>query len=170
VTESGKAPRPDRATGAPPSPQGTIAAGAPGSASAIDKEDGFITLRVQKFPTTVNVKWSRAEAKEGANAPLPTAGTDLENGYKFEFDMDVTVDIPDADPQSASPPRLKNLGYVQFPSDPDNIRAFQHDYKPQFGSIVEDGTLNTATVNAIQTTHDACAPLLKAGSQIVVKR
>ncbi len=177
ITQSGKAPQPDRATGAPPTPKGTTAAGTPGSAPANDKEDGYVTFRVKQLPTTVNLKWSRAKATEGANAPLPQDFSAQDpvkeketNGYKYEFEMDVTIDIPDADQQAAAPSRLKNLGYVQFPNDADNIRDFQHDYKSRFSDIVEDGTLNQPTVNAIQTAHDSADPVLKAGSQIVVKR
>lgn len=123
ITELGKSPRIERATGAPVAPASAPA----GSASTVDKEGGYINLQVMKLPTTVNLKWSRPKAKETANSPLPKIGTDLENGYKFEFEMDVNVDIPDTDPQAASMKRLKNLGYVHFPKDADNIKAFQQD-------------------------------------------
>jgi hypothetical protein len=92
------------------------------------------------------------------------------NGYKYEYEMDVKIDIPDADPQAASLLRLKNLGYSKFPNDADNIRAFQKDYKAKFTSIVEDGTLNQPTIDAIKTTHDATDPVLKESSDIEVKR
>jgi hypothetical protein len=173
ITESGQKPRPDRATGAPPSPVGTTAGSPPGSSSAGSKDDALITLRVTKLPTTVNVKWSRPKALDGTKATPPEVFTDKENeenGYKYEFNMDVAIDIPDADDRAASPPRLKNLGYAEFAADADNIRAFQKDYKARFGDIVEDGTLNPPTIEAIKTTHTNVDPVLKAGSQIVVKR
>jgi hypothetical protein len=173
VTEVGKDPRPDRASGAPPTPAGNTAALSPGSASGGDKEDAVITLRVQKLPTTVNLKWSRPKAGEGPNSPPPEVFKDKEkeqNGYKYEFEMDVTVDIPKDDDQVAAPARMKNLGYIQFFQAPDNIRAFQRDYKSRFAEIVEDGTLNPPTVEATKTAHENTDPVTKAGSQIAVKR
>jgi len=173
ITEQGQKPRPDRASGAPPSPPGTAPGSPPGSSSAGSKDDAIITFRVQRLPATVNVIWSRPKAGEGPKSPLPQVFADKENeenGYKYEFDMNVTIDIPEADSQAASPPRLKNLGYVQFPNDADNVRTFQNDSKARFGDIVEDGTLNPPTIEAIKTTHANCDPVLKPGSQIVVKR
>lgn len=165
ITETGKEPQPARATGAPASP--------PPSSGVVETQDALITVRVLKLPATVNLKWSRPKAGEGARSPLPQVFTDRENevnGYKYEFDMDVTIDIPDADSEAASKLRLKNLAYVEFPADPDNIRAFQKDYKPRFAEIVEDGTLNQPTIDAIKTTHESADPVFKAGSQIAVKR
>jgi hypothetical protein len=173
ITEAGKEPRAERATGSPPSPAGNTPASAPGSPSGGNKEDAVVTLRVQKLPATVNLKWSRPKAAEGTNAPLPQVFSDTEreaNGYKYEFEMDLAIDIPDADAQAASPVRMKNLGYVHFPQPSDNIRAFQRDYKSRFADIVEDGTLNPPTVEATKTTHESTDPVTKAGSQIAVKR
>lgn len=165
ITESGKEPQPARATGAPPSKGSTPA--------AVDKEDAYVTVRVATLPATINLKWSRAKSGDSTSSPPPQVFKDNqkeENGYKYEFEMDVTIDIPDADAQSASMLRLKNLGYVQFPAAADNIRAFQKDYKPRFGGIVEDGTLNQPTIDADKTTHDSADPVLKAGSDIALKR
>lgn len=149
VTQQGKEPRPDRASGSTPNP-------APGSTPEGDPtQDAFITIRDLKVPTIVNVKWSRPAAEDGPGSPLPKA-TD-----PFEFEMDVVVDIPEADPEQASLTRLKNLGYVQGPKQVDDIRAFQRDYKPRFADIEIDGTLNPATQNAIKTVHDGCDPVLK---------
>jgi hypothetical protein len=173
ITESGQKPRPDRATGSAPSPVGTTAGSPPGSSSAGNKDDAQITLRVTKLPTTVNVKWSRPKALDGTKATPAEVFADNENeanGYKYEFNMDVAIDIPDADDGAASPPRLKNLGYAEFPSEGDNVRAFQKDYKARFSNIVEDGTLNPGTVEAIKTTHTNVDPVLKASSQIALKR
>ena len=189
ITEAGKKPRPDRATGAPPTPLGTTPAGAPGSSPTNGKEDAIITVRVAKLPTTINVKWSRPKAGEGPGAAAPEDFSDkegiadkdkkdkqkLKNGYKYEFEMDVIIDIPDADAQAAASSRLKNLGYVNFPKLPDtkaapDIKAFQKHYKARFGNIVEDGTLNQPTIDAIKTTHDSSDPVLKAGSETAVKR
>lgn len=174
ITQQGQAPQPSRASGAPPGPPP-----APGSPPpAAGKEDAYVTFQVQQLPATVNLKWSRAKSTEKTNAPPPQVwkdkqkvgdGYEYENGYKYEFEMDVTIDIP-KDDQTASSPRLKNLGYVQFAQDTDNIKAFQTDYKPRFGNIVVDGTLNAPTVDAIKTTHDNCDPVLKAGNQIVMLR
>jgi hypothetical protein len=171
ITQPGQGPTPNRATGAPPSPLGTTPGSPPGSSSSISKDDAIITLRVQKLPATVNVKWSRAKATENTSSPLPNAN----DPDDFEFQMDVAIDIPDADPSRAAPIRLKNLGYDVNPPIPvpglgDPIRAFQRDYKQRFGDIVEDGTLNQPTTNAITTVHDVADPVLKAGSQIVVLR
>jgi len=170
ITQQGQAPQPKRATGSPP-----------GSASpppAAGRDDGYITFQVQKLPSTVNLKWSRAKSTESTNSPPPQVwqdkqkqgnGYEYENGYKYEFELDVNVDIPQDD-QAASPLRLKNLGYAQFPQDSDNIKAFQTDYQPRFSDIVVDGTLNDPTVKAIKTAHDNCDPVLKAGNQITLKR
>jgi hypothetical protein len=99
----------------------------------------------------------------------------LKNSYKYEFEIDVKIDIPDPDAQAASSARLTNLGYVRFPKLPDttaitDIPSFQKDYKPRFSAIVEDGTLNQPTIDAIKTTHANTDPVLKAGSLVVVKR
>jgi hypothetical protein len=164
ITESGQSPRPERASGAPPG--GT-------TPSSVDKQDAIVTFRVAQVPTTVNVKWSRPKKGEGANSPAPQVFTDTQNEvnrYKYEFEMDVTIDIPEADATAAARPRIKNLGYVEFPGEPDNIRAFQKDYKPRFGAIVEDGTLNDPTVDAARETHASSDPVLKTGHQIPVKR
>ena len=171
VTEQGKDPQPDRATGASPAPLGTTPAGTPGSAPANDKEDGYITVRVQKLPATLNVKWSRPKATETANAPLPNK----DDPDDFEYVMDVAIDIPESDSEATSRTRLKNLGYEVNPPIPvpglgDPIKAFQNDYKSRFGDIVVDGTLNSPTINAVRTAHDAADPVLKAGSNIELKR
>src|SRR5262249_22792088 len=87
VTEEGKTPRADRAYGAPQTPSGTTPAGTPGSAPANDKEDAFIKLRVRKLPTTVNLKWNRAKATEGATAPPPNAS----DPDDFEYEINVAI-------------------------------------------------------------------------------
>jgi hypothetical protein len=171
VTEQGKDSKPDRTSGASPTPLGTTPAGTPGSAPANDKEDAIITVRVQNLPTTINVKWSRPKATEAANAPLP----DAKDPDDFEYEMDVAVDIPDSDPNAATPLRLKNLGYdvkppIPIPGLGDPITAFQNDYKSRFADIVVDGTLNQPTMNAAQAAHDAADPVLKAASDIAVTR
>ena len=164
ITETGQKPKPDRASGAPPS----------GSTPATAlKQDAIVTFRVATIPTTVNVKWSRPKGNEGANSPPPQVFTDTQNEvnrYKYEFEMDVAIDIPDADPDAASLLRLKNLGYVQFPTVADNIKAFQKDYKPRFSGIVEDGTPNQPTIDALREINESADPVLKAGNQIPVKR
>ena len=171
VTEQGGNTKPDRASGAPPTPAGTTPAGTPGSASVTGKDDAVIKVPVQKFPATVNVKWSRPKATEGASAPMPK----VEDKDDFEYEMDVAIDIPDSDPEAASRTRLKNLGYEVNPPIPvpglgDPIRAFQRDYKPQFGDIVVDGALNPPTIDAVKTANDASDPVLRAGSDIAMKR
>jgi hypothetical protein len=171
ITEEGKAPRADRASGLVPNPPpGSTPPGSnppgstppggnpPGSSppgAAPDSQDAFVVLRVTRFPATVNVKWSRPRSGDGPNSPPPRTDE------KFEFEMDVAVDIPEANQEAASLTRLKNLGYVQSPNQSDNIRAFQTDYKPRFSDIQIDGTLNPPTVNAIKTVHDACDPVVK---------
>lgn len=171
ITEPGKKPRGDRATGAPPSPPGTTPASPPGAPASGDKEDAVVTFRVKKAPATVNVKWSRAKAveKQGATPPKP------EDPDDFEYEMDVAIDIADADQKQATLTRLKNLGYDTKPDIPvpgfgNPIQAFQSDYKPKFGDIVTDGTLNDSTIKAAQTAHDAADPVLRAGSDVAVKR
>jgi hypothetical protein len=177
ITESGKDPRPERATGSPPSPAGTTAGSSPGSAAGGNVEEGVVSLRVKALPATVNLKWSRPKKTDSTAPPEVFKDTQKDgnafkyfNGYKYEFEMDVTIDIPDADPQSASKLRLKNLGYVKFPNDADNIRAFQKEYKAKFADIVDDGTLNQPTIDAIKASHDATDPVLKAGSDLAAKR
>jgi len=171
ITETGKKPRADRASGAPPSPLGTTSGSPPGSRAGGNKEDAVITFQVQNVPATANVKWSRPKAAEGPGSPLPK----VEDPDDFEYEMDVAIDIPDADTNQATRTRLKNLGYDVNPPIPvpglgDPIQAFQRDYKPQFGDIVVDGTLNTPTINATKTAHDATDPVLRAGSDIAMKR
>jgi hypothetical protein len=182
ITEQGQEPRPDRATGDAPSPLGTTPGSPPGSSAGGNKDDAIITFRVTKLPATVNVKWSRPKALDSAKPPPPPqVFTDQDdeknpvNAYKYEFNMNVTIDIPEADPQAASRTRMENLGYdvnppVPVPGLGDPISAFQRDYKPQFGDIVENGTLNQPTIDAIKATHENCDPVLKAGSDIAVKR
>src|SRR5581483_2939373 len=174
ITESGQKPRAARATGAPPGPPGTTAGSPPGTMSGGDKEEAIVTLRVQKdkLPATVNLKWSRPKATETSSAPLPDP-KDLED---FEFHMDVTVDVPDADQDAAAKIRLKNLGYDTNPPKPvpglgsDPVKSFQRDYKPQFADIVVDGTLNQPTINDSKTAHDANTPVLRGNSDIQLKR
>jgi hypothetical protein len=179
ITESGKDPQPERATGAPPSPVGTTAGAPVGSDAGGNVEEGVVSIRVKTLPTQVNLKWSRPKKADGTGAALPEVFKDTQkdgngfqyfNGYKYEFEMDVTIDIPDADPQNGSLLRLKNLGYVQSSNNADNIRAFQKDYKSKFSDIVQDGTLNQPTIDAIKVTQDGTAPVLKAGSDTTLKR
>ena len=164
VTEQGKEPRPDRASGIIRNPQpGSTPPGSnpnpgvqpvePGTEPG--KDEAFITVRVLRFPTTVNVKWSRPKSGDGPDSPLP------KKEDKFEFELDVAVDIPEENGEAASLTRLKNLGYVQGATQTDNIRAFQLDYKPRFPDIEVDGTLNPATTRAIKTAHDSCDLVLK---------
>jgi hypothetical protein len=160
VTLPGKDPQPDRASGTAGQPAPLVPpASAPSPANATDggeNLDAYVMIRDQDIPSTLNIKWSRPKAGDGPNTPLPKP-TD-----SFEFEMDVVVDIADDDSEPALITRLKNLGYLQGPVAPaDDIRAFQIEYKARFGDIVVDGTLNTATRNAIKTVHDACDPVLK---------
>ena len=113
-------------------------------------------IRDQDIPDTINVKWSRPKAGDSPKSPLPNP-TD-----KFEFEMDVVVGIAEDDANKAAMTRLRNLGYLQGPVKPaDDIRAFQIEYKARFTDIVVNGTLDTATRNAIKTVHDACDPVIK---------
>jgi hypothetical protein len=52
----------------------------------------------------------------------------------------------------------------------DPVQAFQSDYKPQFADIVVDGTLNQPTINDSKSSHDGTKPVLRAGSDIDLKR
>ncbi len=170
VTQTGKAAQPDRASGSPPSPAGTTAAGTVGSTTA-SKEDALITVKVEKLPATINVKWSRPKATEAANSALP----DANDPDDFEYELDVSVDIPDPEEEAPSRLRLKNLGYdtnppVPIPGQADGITAFQADYKAAFAEIVADGTLNAPTMKAIKTTHDSVDPVVKAGGDIKMTR
>jgi len=171
TTESGQT-KAARATGAPPSPLGTTSGSAPGNFAGGNIEEGIVTVRVKKLPTTVKVRWSRPKATETSPAPLPDPA-DLDD---FEFQMDVAVDIPDADPQAATTSRLKNLGYdtdpkrKEVPGMGDPVQAFQRDYKPQFADIIVDGTLNQPTINDSKSSHDGTKPVLRAGSDIDLKR
>jgi hypothetical protein len=101
------------------------------------------------------VKWSRPQSGDGPTSPPPRVED------RFEFEMNVAVDIPEVNVQAASMTRLTNLGYVQHPNQSENIRAFQIDYRPRFNDIQVDGTLNQPTINAIRTVHDTCDPVLK---------
>ena len=149
VTEKGKDPRPDRASG-------PLASASPGSPTdGNEKGDAFITIRNVKAPSVVNVKWSRPKAGDGPESPLP-AVTD-----EFEFELDVAIEIPEDSPEEASLTRLTNMGYVRGPRRSDDIREFQRDYKPRFTDIQIDGTLNAATQKAIKEVHDTCDPVLK---------
>jgi hypothetical protein len=172
ITETGQNPRAARATGAPPSPLGTTGGSPPGTKAGGNKEDGIVTLRVKNLPTTANVRWSRPKATEDASAPLPNP-VDLDD---FEFQMDVIIDVPEADQQVAATSRLKNLGYdtdkkkIKIPGMGDPLQAFQRDYKPQFPDIVVDGTLNQPTIDDSKTSHDATIPVLRAFSDLPLKR
>jgi hypothetical protein len=172
ITEAGKDPRAERATGTPPSPLGTLAGSPPGSSAGGNVEEGVVSIRVKSLPTTVNLKWSRPKATESASAPLP----DPKDPDDFEFHMDLIIDVPDADQQAATKSRLKNLGYdtdpnrTQVPGMGEPVQAFQRDYKPQFADIVVDGSLNQPTIDDSKSAHDATKPVLRAGSDISVTR
>jgi hypothetical protein len=171
ITEPGQKPRAVRATGAPPGTPGTTPGSPPGTFAGGDKEEAVVTLRVQNLPATANLKWSRPRSTEGASAPLPNPA-DLDD---FEFHMDVTIDIADGDANAAAKIHLKNLGYdvdlkPPVPQLGNPIEAFQRDYKPQFADIVVDGTMNQPTVDDSKTSHDASKPVLRAGSDIELKR
>jgi hypothetical protein len=172
ITETGQTPRGVRATGAPPSPLGTTAGAAPGSFPTANKDDGMVTLRVKNLPATANLRWSRPKATENTSAAAPDP-KDLED---FEFHMDVTIDVPDADQQASPKKRLKNLGYDTDPSGKkvpgmgDPVEAFQRDYKPQFPDIVVDGIMNQPTIDDSKSSHDATKTVLRAGSDISLTR
>jgi len=171
TTEVGQKPRPHRATGAAASPVGTTSGSPSGSQAGGDKEEAVVTVRVQQGPATINVKWSRPKTTEGPGSALPNAN----DPDDFEFEMDVAVDIPDADQNQAGRTRLKNLGYDVSPPIPvpglgDPVRAFQRDYRPQFADIAVDGTLNPPTIKAIDSSHDPTKPVLRRRSDIAVKR
>jgi outer membrane protein OmpA-like peptidoglycan-associated protein len=168
VTQPGQDPRPDRATGPDSTPSTTnptaASTGASGSGDPTQAaspppagaaDGGYITVRVRTLPATVHVKWNRAEPDENAGSPLPNT-TDT-----FDFQMDVTIDIPDGQDDGPSLTRLQNLGYVYFAAQSDNVLAFQRDYQTQYPDIQVDGTLNAATKDAIQKAHDACTPAVK---------
>jgi hypothetical protein len=127
--------------------------------------DGFVTFQVQTFPATATVRWSLPASGDNAGSPPPsTAGT-------FDFSLDLTIEVPDPDSDEAARTRLHHLGYPLLNSEThmspeDNIRKFQRDYKARFADIVEDGTLNAPTKNAIKTVHDAC-DLVTKGTGIV---
>jgi hypothetical protein len=148
VTVPGKEPQPDRASGPLPD-------SAPNEDAK--KQDAFVTIRNLKTPAVVNVKWSPAQPEDGPGSPLP------DKAARFEFEMNVVVDIPEDKPEEASLTRLTNMGYVRGPSRTDDIREFQRDYKPRFPEIEIDGTLNAATQEAIQEVHDTCDPVAKVG-------
>ena len=150
VTQPGRDPRPLRASGAVSDATSTTASDTP--------QDALITLRDLRTPGTVNVKWSRPKPGEGPGSPLPKL-TD-----EFEFELDVTIDIPEDVSENASLLRLTNMGYVRGPERVNDIREFQRDYKSRFPDIEIDGTLNAATKNAIQEVHDAC-DMLEKGQQ-----
>jgi hypothetical protein len=115
---------------------------------------------VATFPATVNVKWSRPRSGDTAGSPPPPlAGP-------FDFALDITVEIPDPDSDEAAMTRFQHLGYPQLRTDTScsaaqNIRSFQRDYKARFAGIVEDGTLNTPTKNALKTVDDTADPVFK---------
>ena len=134
----------------------------PGQAARAERAagDGIVTLRLATLPATVNVKWSRPGSGDTAGSPPPsTAGT-------FDFTLDITVEIPNPDSDPAAMTRFQHLGYPQLRTETSrsaeqNIRMFQRDYKARFVEIVEDGTLNTPTKNALKTVHDAADPVFK---------
>jgi hypothetical protein len=171
ITENGKT-RAERATGAPPSPLGTTVGPAPGNFAGGNVEEGIVTLRVEKLPTTVKVRWSRPKSTEKAEAPLPDE-KDLDD---FEFQTDLVIDIPDVDQEAATKSRLKNLGYdtdpkrKKVPGMGDPVQAFQRDYKPQFADIVVDGTLNKPTIDHSKSSHDATKPVLRGASDLKLLR
>jgi hypothetical protein len=156
VTEPGKSPRADRASGPPPDAPAATTSPAGGAAEAGEGSDevqgGFITLRNLKVPATVNVKWSRPRRGEGAGSPLPKL-TD-----EFEFELDVAIEIPEDESDGTSLIRLRNLGYTLGPEQVDDIRSFQLDHKERFPDIRSDGTLDPATKTAIREVHDGCDP------------
>ena len=159
IAEGTGTPRFERASGVAPA---NLTSGS--GAVDPDKEDAFIVVRATTLPVTVKLKWSRPKPGDGPNTPLPTR-QDL-----LEFEMEVTIDIPETDANAAALTELKNLGYVRVHGDAQSIRTFQNDYKSRFPDIVVDGTLNAPTVKAIKAVHEACDPALKAGNRIALKR
>jgi hypothetical protein len=171
ITETGKKAVADRASGAPPSPQGVTSKETVGAKSAVSKDDAYITISVQQIPTTINVRWSRPKSAEGANAPKPNP----DDPDDFEYQKDVVIDIPDDDAQASTEARLKNLGYdthppILVPGYGNPVFMFQDDYKPQFIDIVADSALNAPTVKAVRTSHDAAETVLRAGGDITITR
>lgn len=149
VTQPGRKPRPDRASG-------TARSSAPISHPVDDgQQDAIITLENIQVPTTVNVKWSRPKPDDGPGSPPPKV-TD-----KFEFELDVAVEIQEDSPDRASQLRLKNMGYVRSHKRADNIREFQRHYKARHADIEIDGTMNAATERALTEAHDGCTLVVK---------
>ncbi len=146
ISENGKPPRVERATGAPPVAN-TLAPPPP--------EDAYIAIRDPVVPATVNLKWNQPRPGDNAATALPTPES------TFEFEMDVVIDIPEPDGEAAAELRLRNLGYEMQPGRPVDIRSFQRDYRPKFPLIVINGTLDAPTIEAIRTVHDTCDPSLK---------
>jgi hypothetical protein len=172
VTQFGKA-SPDRATGSPPA--GTTNPGDIGNCSP-SKDDAFITVIVDKLPTTINVKWSRAKATENASTPLPQPNSDGKYDERdYEYEMDLLLNSPTGDPKDDPTPRLRNLGYDLNPAIPvpqfgDPTTAFQNDYKTQFPDIAADGTLNPPTAKAAKKSSDDADPVVRAFGDLKMTR
>jgi hypothetical protein len=157
IVIAGRDPRPDRASGTAGEPAPLIpppATKSPANTTQGDEsDDGFITIREQDLPSKLTIKWSRPKAGDGPKSPLPKPDD------KFEFEMEVLVDIPEDD--KAAITRLTNLGYVQGPKRPeDDIRAFQIEYKARF-NLTNSGQLDAATKDALKAVHDATTPVIK---------
>ncbi len=160
-----------RASGAPPAPLGTTAAEASGAVSKVGKDDGYVSVSIQKLPATINVRWSRPKKAEDTGAPLPNVN-DLDD---FEYVKDVIVAMPDDDADDTVRSRLKNLGYdtrpvTLIPGYGDPITVFQNEYKPQFADMVVDGTLNDPTKRAARTSHNAAEAVMREGSNVAMVR
>ncbi len=160
-----------RASGAPPSPLGVTPGETSGAVSKMSKDDGYVSVSIQKLPATVNVRWSRPRKTEGVGAPMPN----INDPDDFEYVKDVLVAMPDDDADDTTRSRLKNLGYdtqpiTLMPGYGDPVTVFQTEYKPQFADIAVDGTLNDPTKRATRTSHNAAEAVMREGSNVKMVR
>ncbi|HWB96598.1 MAG TPA: OmpA family protein [Bryobacteraceae bacterium] len=124
-----------------------------------DPETAFLTVHDLHVPAQCTVKWNRpGAAEDSSSAPsLPDP-----NG-RFEFEMNVFVDLPGSTDDQTTLARLHNLGYVGGATEEDDIREFQEDYQDHFPDLPLEpsGKLDSNTRTAIQRVNDGCDPVVK---------
>jgi hypothetical protein len=120
-------------------------------------DDAVVTIHDLIVPARVTVQWSPAQPGDDQNSPPPDPGA------KFDFQLDITVDIPAAQNDDATAlERLNNLGYMSDGSvTEDDIAQFQSDYADQLPPTVVPGKLDDDTKSVLQDVYNTANPLVK---------
>jgi len=130
----------------------------PGRADA----DAVLTVHDLIVPSTCTVRWGRPAAGDGPDSPDPTPED------RFDFELDVFVDLPSEDDNDAvALQRLHNLGYVLGQSNDEDVTAFQRDYASRLpaATLAAPGTLDGPTKAVLRDVYNRVEPLVKTNDR-----